>query len=80
MASLVIRNIEDALKERLRVRAARRGRSMEEEARRILRAAFPDQEPHGNLADLAEELFGKDGVDLDAHPAAPVRSAPDFDA
>ena len=80
MASLVIRNIEDALKERLRVRAARRGRSMEEEARRILRAAFPDREPQGNLADLAEDLFGKDGVDLDSHPAAPVRSVPDFDA
>ena len=79
MASLLIRNIEGALKDRLRVRAAHHGRSMEEEARRILRAALPDRQPHGNLADLAEELFGKDGVDLDAHPAVPVRSGPVLD-
>jgi plasmid stability protein len=37
MASLTIRNLEDDTKERLRVRAARNGRSMEEEARVILR-------------------------------------------
>lgn len=38
MASLTIRNIDDDVKNRLRVRAARRGASMEEEARAILRA------------------------------------------
>src|SRR5215207_9896615 len=37
MASLTIRNIDDALKTRLRIRAAERGHSMEAEARRILR-------------------------------------------
>ena len=78
MAGLVIRNIEADLKERLRVRAARHGRSMEEEARRILRAACPAPEPHENLADLAEELFGNEGVDLEAHPATPLRPPPEF--
>ncbi|MGH9889036.1 MAG: FitA-like ribbon-helix-helix domain-containing protein, partial [bacterium] len=39
MASLTIRNIEPQLKARLRVRAARNDRSMEEEARVILREA-----------------------------------------
>lgn len=36
MASLTIRKLDDELKRRLRLRAARNGRSMEEEARRIL--------------------------------------------
>ena len=39
MASITIRNLDPAVKERLRVRAARHGRSMEDEARRILREA-----------------------------------------
>ena len=38
MASLTIRNLEDDTKKELRLRAARRGASMEEEARSILRA------------------------------------------
>src|SRR5919197_2178130 len=39
MASLTIRGLEDELKQRLRIRAARHGRSMEDEARVILRHA-----------------------------------------
>jgi plasmid stability protein len=39
MAQLVVRNVEDAVAERLRKRAARRGVSAEEEHRRILREA-----------------------------------------
>lgn len=38
MASVTIRNLEDELKTRLRIRAAMNGRSMEEELRAILRA------------------------------------------
>ncbi|MFN4311208.1 MAG: FitA-like ribbon-helix-helix domain-containing protein [Ferrovibrio sp.] len=37
MASIVIRNMDDNLKARLRLRARRHGRSMEEETREILR-------------------------------------------
>ena len=40
MAQLVVRNIEDDVKERLRKRAKARGRSMEEEARDILRTVL----------------------------------------
>jgi plasmid stability protein len=40
MASMTIRNIDEKLKARLRVQAARHGRSMEDEARDILRAAL----------------------------------------
>ena len=39
MAQLVVRNLDDDVKRRLRERAARHGRSMEEEVREILRAA-----------------------------------------
>ena len=39
MASITIRQLDDALKRQLRLRAARNGRSMEDEARTILREA-----------------------------------------
>ena len=78
MASLVIRNLEDGLKERLRVRAAHHGWSMEE-VRVLLRDAIEGRASQGNLADLATELFGqKGGVELEAHPEVPVRPAPDL--
>ena len=40
MASITIRNLDEALKQRLRVRAAEHGHSMEQEARDILRVAL----------------------------------------
>jgi antitoxin FitA len=79
MASITIRNIEDRLKTRLRIRAAERGRSMEEEARCILRDALDRQAPR-SLADLARELFGPEhGVDLELTPRARVREPPNFE-
>ena len=47
MAQLVVRKIEDDVKERLRQRAARHGRSMEEEIRVILSDAVADEEATG---------------------------------
>ena len=44
MASITVRNLDDGLKRRLRIRAAENGRSMEQEARDILREAL-DQGP-----------------------------------
>ena len=82
MASLTIRSLDDALKTRLRVRAAEHGRSMEEEARHILRRDLLGQgDPVANLDDLAEELFGaKRGIDLELpSPVAPP-VAPSFEA
>ena len=58
MASIVIRNLDDSMKERLRVRAARQGRSMEEEARSILRAALAtDRSTPRNLAEAVRQRF-----------------------
>jgi antitoxin FitA len=42
MATLTIRNLDESLMDSLRMRAASRNRSMEEEARQILREALPE--------------------------------------
>ncbi|MDA0789929.1 MAG: hypothetical protein O2780_10780 [Proteobacteria bacterium] len=65
MASITIRNLDAELKERLRMRAARCGHSMEEEARIILRHALGGV-TGPELLKKTQELFGeKHGVDLD---------------
>lgn len=75
MASMTIRNIDDRLKARLRVQAAQHGRSMEDEARDILRAAL-STEP-ARAVSIVEairariESFG--GVDLEIAPREPAR-------
>jgi len=79
MASITIRNIDDQLKERLRVRAAERGRSMEEEARVILRQAVGGVSGP-ELWALSRELFtGAHGVELDPAVRDDDRPAPSFD-
>ena len=66
MASIMIRNLDDGIKHRLRVRAAEHGRSMEEEAREILREVVGDLRPPLNLAQsLRARVANVGGVDLD---------------
>ncbi len=78
MASITIRNLDGGVKARLRIRAAEHGRSMEDEARRILRDVLDRERPQ-TLADLALEIFGPEhGIDLDAHPPVVAPIAPDF--
>ena len=43
MASITIRKLDDAIKEKLKIRAAANGNSMEEEVRRILRSALDEE-------------------------------------
>ena len=50
MASITIRKLDDGVKTRLRLRAAENGRSMEEEARVILREAVASDAGPDNLA------------------------------
>ena len=45
MASLTIRNLDERVKAQLRIQAARHGRSMEEEARNILKRAIEAAAP-----------------------------------
>jgi plasmid stability protein len=80
MASITIRNIEDAVKERLRVRAATHGHSMEEEARVILKRAVGGVSG-SELWDLSRQLFeGENGVTLELPSRDGDRSSPDFSA
>ncbi len=54
MAQLVVRNLEERVKQRLKRRAAKHGRSMEEEVREILRNAASEQE--GSAKGLGSEI------------------------
>jgi antitoxin FitA len=78
MASLTIRDLDDETKERLRVRAARRKRSMEEEARQILREAVAqDDAPTENLAEkIARRFRALGGIDLELPERGPIRPPP----
>ena len=70
MASMTIRNIDDRLKARLRVRAAAHGRSMEDEARDILRAALSIAPVRGqSLVDaIRARIAPLGGVELELPP------------
>lgn len=66
MAALSIRDLDDAVKEKLRLRAAQHGRSMEAEIRAILTSAVADDAPRADLFSALVERFGRlGGVDLD---------------
>ena len=80
MATMTIRNIDAKVKERLRIRAARRGHSMEAEVRRILAEAAQAPESADNIAGIARELFGpENGIELELPPREPAREPPSFD-
>lgn len=81
MASVTIRNIDDRLKKRLRVRAASHGRSMEDEARDILRVALSTEAPPArNLAEaIRARAAAVGGVVLDIPAREPMREPVDFD-
>ena len=81
MASITVRNLDDDVKTRLRVRAAEHHRSMEEEVRVILRNAVNgDGTGPANLAAFTRECFAPlGGVELELPPRRdPMREPPDF--
>ena len=75
MASITIRRLESATKERLRMRASNHGRSMEEEAREILKVALTGKGPiERNLAESIRRRFAAlGGVELADLPREPIR-------
>ncbi|GAA3066251.1 plasmid stabilization protein [Rhizobium viscosum] len=80
MASMTIRNLDETLKKRLRIRAAIHGRSMEDEARDILRSALATSEPSRSLVQsIRARLESTGGVELDIPTREPIRDAPDFE-
>jgi len=80
MAQLVVRNLDDRVKARLRKRAERNGRSMEEEVRVILRDALREKKPSakGLGTRLAECFAGiglRPGETLEPLPRQAPRAA-----
>ena len=74
MASITIRKLDDEVKTRLRIRAAGNGRSMEEEARLILREAVNRKTGPENLASAICARFAPlGGVELELPPREPPR-------
>ena len=66
MAQILLRNLEDQVKGRLQDRAKRHGRSMEEEAREILRNALKAQEtPAVGFGTASVALFSGQGISLE---------------
>jgi plasmid stability protein len=58
MAQVIVRNLEEGVKRKLKQRAARHGRSMEEELREILRDAVKDvSRPRGGFGTESAKLF-----------------------
>jgi plasmid stability protein len=78
MASLTIRKLDDDVKERLRVRAARAGHSMEEEARVILSKAVRGITGGELLALLGRLPPIEEGPELEIPPRKRWRPPPDF--
>jgi plasmid stability protein len=73
MAALSIRDLDDAVREKLRLRAAQHGRSMEAEIRAILTAAVAEDVPATDLFSALTDRFARlGGVELDL----PARSTP----
>jgi len=81
MASITIRNLDEDIKARLRVRAAERGRSMEEEAREIIRCALSERrrERQSLAAAIRRRLAKSGGVELPQIVRDPPREPPRFD-
>ena len=83
MASITIRQLEESTKRKLKVRAALHGRSMEQEAREILKSALREklQEKPQTGADLIEAIRRRfaplGGVELELPPREPMRE-PDW--
>jgi len=66
MAQILVRNVEDSLKDRLQRRAKLHRRSMEAEAREILRNALREEEaPQRGLGSEMVALFSGQGIGLE---------------
>lgn len=80
MAMLTIRNLDDEVKGRLRMQAAKHGRSMEEEARQILRQALSGTTSEKGLASRIHQrvMETTGGLELGLPARSQPRPAPDF--
>lgn len=77
MASMTIRNLDEKLKARLRVQAAKHGRSMEDEARDILRSALSTNSLRATnlVKSIRQRIEPLGGIELEAAPREPMRES-----
>ena len=81
MAALSIRNLDEAVQQRLKVRAAQHGRSMEAEARAILTEAVRESADAAGLFTALLDRFGAlGGVDFKLPERRGLARAVDFTA
>ena len=83
MATLTIRNLDDHVRQELRLRAARHGRSMEEEVRAILRETIRNEpgaeaETPGVGTRIHQHFAPLGGVELELPLRASLAEAADF--
>ncbi len=79
MATITIRNLDDDTKRRLQVKARRGGRSMEEEARDIIRRAVKPGAARKGLGTAIHEMFKvTGGAELEPYPRDRQPPPPDF--
>jgi antitoxin FitA len=80
MTQITIRNLDDAVRLKLRTRAAAKGRSLEAELREIITRAASEAEPTPNIGRSISQRFKRiGGVELDIPPRSGARKLPDFE-
>jgi plasmid stability protein len=77
---MTIRNLDEKLKARLRIQAAKHGRSMEDEARDILRSALSTASTRASLVkSIRRRIESLGGVDLPTAVREAMREPPNFE-
>ena len=83
MATLTIRNLDDAVRDRLRQRAAEHGHSMEEEVRQILMQAVEPRNPAPEAKGVGSRIHNHfarlGGVELELPPRSDTPLAARFE-
>jgi plasmid stability protein len=80
MVNMTIRDLDDDLVGRLRLRAARHGQSVEDEALSILRSALQAEPQSGQslLDSIRARVEPYGGIELELPEREPMREPPDF--
>ncbi len=75
MASITIRQLPETTKRKLKIRAAEHGRSMEQEAREILKAELskPERQSKNLVESIRRRFAPLGGVELQIPPRGPIR-------
>ncbi|MBS1256039.1 MAG: hypothetical protein MAG581_01850 [Deltaproteobacteria bacterium] len=79
MATITIRNLDESLKQQLRIEAAKNGHSMEEEMRRILKRSLAHRRIRKGVGSAIHQLFAKAGnSEIPIPERSTHRDLPDF--